>query len=342
MKIVFPIVEARSGSDVYFYHLAASLAGVGVEARVLMVGHQVEFGVPLPRRMIADLAKADIIHAACEHGVIFAQPGIPLVLSLLHNVMDPLYQGYTGFAQKLFHYGVVNRRQARGLEQADRCLAISRFTRDSYLASYPGLRNKILQSEIPVIYPVVNTMSFRPMKRPPESGPRQLLFVGHWTRRKGADLLGPIMDLLGPGYQLTCAGLRGDAGRYGKWLRPNMNCLPVLNHQELVALYGRSDLLLFPSRLEGFGYVVAEAMASGLPIVATRGSALPELVEEGRGGGLCAMDDVRAFADAVRRILETPGEAAKMGAFIRNKAKTSFRSDAMVEKITGLYRAVLR
>lgn len=51
---------------------------------------------------------------------------------------------------------------------------------------------------------------------------------------------------------------------------------------DLVQTYNSMDSLIFPSRLEGFGLVVAEAMACGLPVIATNSSALPELIEHKR------------------------------------------------------------
>jgi len=70
----------------------------------------------------------------------------------------------------------------------------------------------------------------------------------------------------------------------------------------LVAAYQSCDMLLAPSRLEGFGIAQAEALACGRPVVTTRISALPEVVDHDRSGFLCPRDDVDAYADAVRRL----------------------------------------
>ena len=51
--------------------------------------------------------------------------------------------------------------------------------------------------------------------------------------------------------------------------------------------YGSMDILLMPSVREGFGLSIAEAMACGLPVVATNCSAIPELIDDGKGGFLC-------------------------------------------------------
>ena len=82
---------------------------------------------------------------------------------------------------------------------------------------------------------------------------------------------------------------------------------------ELREEYRAADALLLPSRLEGFGYVVAEAMACKLPVITTNGTSLPELVEDGFSGKLCTPNDPEAFAAAVRRLDEDPALRRSMG-----------------------------
>ena len=101
--------------------------------------------------------------------------------------------------------------------------------------------------------------------------------------------------------------------------------------------YQRSDIFLFPSRLEGFGYPVAEAMACGKPVVCTNYSSLPELVEDGRGGTLCPRDDVDAFAEGIRRLARDPDLRAQMGAYNRAKVEEQFTLSRCVQRYVKLY-----
>lgn len=168
-----------------------------------------------------------------------------------------------------------------------------------------------------------------------------ILFVGHMTRRKGADLLPSIMDRLGRDYTLTCVGQRNAAGH--RTVTPSGAEIIVrqaASDDELLQLYQECDLLLFPSRLEGFGYAVAEAMACGKPVVATRGSSLPELVDHERGGLLCEENNVAAFADAVRRICETPELPAAMGVHNRCTVESRFSMSVMIAKYRAIYELV--
>ena len=73
---------------------------------------------------------------------------------------------------------------------------------------------------------------------------------------------------------------------------------------EAAGILGQLDVLVLPSTQEPFGTVVAEAMAAGTPVVATRVDGLPELVEDGVTGALVEPGDTAALAVAVLRVLE--------------------------------------
>ena len=100
--------------------------------------------------------------------------------------------------------------------------------------------------------------------------------------------------------------------------------------------YERADIFVLPSRYEGFGIVLLEAMSFGLPIVATTAGAIPELVRDGMHGLLVPPDDPQALAEAIVRLLRAPDLRAEYGqnGYVFAWAKREFYSwDAVGERV---------
>ena len=76
--------------------------------------------------------------------------------------------------------------------------------------------------------------------------------------------------------------------------------------ERLAELYATCDVFVFPSQQEGFGIVLLEAMFCGLPVVASRVSAIPELVRDSQEGFLFPPGDSAALATAMRRLMADP------------------------------------
>ena len=87
--------------------------------------------------------------------------------------------------------------------------------------------------------------------------------------------------------------------------------------------------------------VAAEAQASGLPIIASDGSSLPEVVENGTTGLLCPVDDVNAFAAACRSLAEHPKRWRDMAQAARRRAVECFSEQSAVDRYVRLYAELL-
>ena len=109
--------------------------------------------------------------------------------------------------------------------------------------------------------------------------------------------------------------------------------------QELVGLYATSELAISPSLYEGFGFPAAEAMACGLPLVAARGGALPEVV--GDAGVLVPPADEGALAEAIGQLLNDPERRARLGRAARERIVTKFRWEDTAERMVAVYREAL-
>ena len=101
----------------------------------------------------------------------------------------------------------------------------------------------------------------------------------------------------------------------------------------------RCDVFVAPSRREAFGMAVAEAMAAGLPVVASAVGGLPELVVHGETGLLVPPDDPRALAGAVCTLVKDPASARRMGRAGRERVLRHFGAEASRAAMLDIYRA---
>jgi glycosyltransferase involved in cell wall biosynthesis len=102
----------------------------------------------------------------------------------------------------------------------------------------------------------------------------------------------------------------------------------MLSVPELVAEYSTARVALAPSSFEGFGFPASEAMACGLPVIASDRGALPELVgTSGEAGLLVPFGELDALAEAIDALAGDPGRAAQMGRAARRRIERSFRWD---------------
>jgi len=101
------------------------------------------------------------------------------------------------------------------------------------------------------------------------------------------------------------------------------------------------DFFVLPSLAEGISNTILEAMASGLPVIATRVGGSPELVAEGRTGCLVPADDFEAMARALVGYASNMEQAHMIGRAGRAEVEDRFSLEAMVEAYRGLYDRLL-
>ena len=102
---------------------------------------------------------------------------------------------------------------------------------------------------------------------------------------------------------------------------------------------GRWDVLVLPSRQEGFGLVLLEAMAAGRPAVATRQGGIPEVVEDGKTGLLVAPDDAAGLALALDRLARDPDLVTALGSAGRRVVQARFDLARVAGEWAGIARA---
>jgi glycosyltransferase involved in cell wall biosynthesis len=136
-------------------------------------------------------------------------------------------------------------------------------------------------------------------------------------------------------------------GAYSEFLRAKVSALPSgsvsffnegMKLIELVPHYHSASIFVFPSVWEeSFGMPLVEAMASSTPVVATRGGAFPEIVEDGRSGLLVERSDVQALADAILQLLSNSDQRDSMARAAFKRASTMFSWDRIAEDLLNKY-----
>ncbi|HKS28467.1 MAG TPA: glycosyltransferase family 4 protein [Pyrinomonadaceae bacterium] len=112
--------------------------------------------------------------------------------------------------------------------------------------------------------------------------------------------------------------------------------------EDVATLLPALDIFVSPSRVEPFGLVMVEAMAAGLPVVATGTGGAREIVEDGATGKLVVPEDWQGMAEAVTSLLRDEKERRRMGAAGLERARAHFSLERMVAETEALYAEVLR
>jgi glycosyltransferase involved in cell wall biosynthesis len=174
----------------------------------------------------------------------------------------------------------------------------------------------------------------------------ELLFVGRLSTQKGVSILLDALARIPAPWHLRIVGdgpergsLTAQAATLG--IAERVTFHGWAQREELPALYRAADVFVFPSLDEGMPNVVLEALASGLPIVATRIAGNDQLVLPGENGALVPAGDARAFADAVAPLLADPAAREKMGARSRALAVQRYSWARSAGKYDALFRSVV-
>jgi N-acetyl-alpha-D-glucosaminyl L-malate synthase BshA len=110
---------------------------------------------------------------------------------------------------------------------------------------------------------------------------------------------------------------------------------------DLPAALADAAVFLLPSETESFGLAALEALACGVPVVASRTGGVPEVVPDGEVGFLHAVGDCDAMAASTLRLLEDPALRARLGRAARARAEAEFRVEPAVLRYEAIYRRVL-
>ena len=241
-----------------------------------------------------------------------------LVAEVCADLKLPLFVCFRGH-DATSHRGApsLRRRYQRLFGQAQGIVAVSRFVAEQLVAiGCPAALIEVIPS------------GADPDRFPPGTPePGRLLAVGRLVEMKAPHLTLAAFARVAPRFPAARLDLVGDGLLRGRCeavvaeagLGDRVTLHGAQSHETVAALMQRAAVFVQHSvtdpdgKIEGFPGVIGEAMLSGLPVVATRHSGIPEHVRDGRTGLLVAEHDVDAMAAAMARLLADPAAAAAMG-----------------------------
>lgn len=238
------------------------------------------------------------------------------------------------------------------LLQADCLVAVSEAVRAELLSlGVPADRIVVIRDGIEAQrFAAVGTPSWRQEVRQRLGVPLQapmVLTVGYLSAEKGVEDLLPLAAAVRQSCPLVWFVVAGEGPLRSRLEREvRRRDLPIRlagfwPPEELPALMAAADVFVFPSRQEGLGSALLEAMASGLPVVATRVGGIPELVEDGHTGLLVPPGDPPALAQAVEKVLQDRELRQQLGAAARQRVCQTGTAERMVAETLALYRRLL-
>ena len=283
----------------------------------------------------------------CYGTLALQRQGIPLVTTIHHPITSDLaiaLQNAGSRSERLLirRWHSFLRMQKKVARQLDHLVTVSEASRNDISHAFDVPRERL--------HLVPNGIDTQLFKPDPQAKPAPNVIMA--TASADAPLKG-LNYLLKAVAQLRDDGCRvkllllgklkedGETARLirhlgiGEQIEPHRE-LPA---EDVAALYQRACLAVVPSVYEGFGLPAAEAMASGVPVIATDGGALPEVV--GDAGVIVPTRDVDALAKAMKRLLGNPAERAELARQGRARILEQFSWQAAAERMTGLYRQAM-
>lgn len=269
-----------------------------------------------------------------------------LVSSLMHKVptilsMDATPIGYDSLGAYYGHkrqVGVVEwgKLQAHRhlYAKAEALITWSHWAARSLVEDY-----RVPEEKVHVIRPGVDLTRFFPPPTPPRNDKMRILFVGGDFARKGGTDLIEAARLLGDRVELELVTSAVPCSiPPGVTARVHLDMAP--RSEALIDLYRSSDVLALPSRGECYGLVISEAMACGLPVVASGVGAIPELVVDGKTGLLCPAGDPYALSQALFELADSPESRAAMAENALETARREHDARHNCEAIVELMQRV--
>ena len=281
----------------------------------------------------------DLVHVHVHLHRIRARPRVPIVMSVSNSYYHYI-RDYLGWDAA--RVDALYRRAARLLPPLRISNEFVSWARLAGMSVFSDFAKATLVSRgVPASLVDVIPPGFRAPRDRERGTPSEeftFLFAGRQPHRKGADLVIDAVRRMRRGEEKIRVMLAGDEAFLELAGEPGFEVQgPVSRNFLLEELYPRADAFVMPSRAEGYGFTLVEAMSFGLPVISSRYGSIPEVVEHGVSGLLVPVGDGEAVFEAMRALAGDWDAAREMGAAGRSRFDSKFTRDRFLERTRAWY-----
>lgn len=293
----------------------------------------------------------DIVHdnqALCYGTLSLQQRGVPLVTTIHHPITSDLELALAnesdwGMRLLIKRWHAFIKMQKKVARRLKHIVTVSESSRADIIKAFD-----LDPSRVRVVYNGIDTETFSPQPGITRKPDQIMVTASADAPLKGLQYLLRAMALLAeshPELRLVILGKLNKEGVTDRLIdqlgiRQRLIFLSRIETTEVVRQYAESTLVVVPSLYEGFGFPAGEAMACGVPVIATDGGALPEVV--GDAGITVPVRDPAAIAGAITHLLANPAERDRLGRAGRERIVSRFSWQVAAKTMVETYRVVNR
>ncbi len=272
---------------------------------------------------------------------------LPLVFTV-HNP-TPWMCAYKSPYEQKFREAAYKLVDVNVLRQVDHIIAVNESLKDEIVSKWdiPGSKVTVVPNGVDTRIFCPDTSRVAKLRMKYQIKGEYCLFVGQLRSRKGGDyLLKAFSDINDK--RIKCV-IVGDGPERGRLVRLTHNLkldnkvifTGAVPFEDLTGLYAGAEFFVLPTVAEGSPLVILEALASGLPVVSTKVSGIPEIVEDKHNGFIVPPRDALALEESMRLLIEDYELRKKMSESARRKAVSMFSWRAIAEKTLSVYGKVI-